>query len=174
MRSSHHTPRRVTPGAVFFSLSWCYYNKVYFFCGGGDSENRINSINRDYGGVAFLVMGWGGWLGLRQCRSTGDLLVWWRCGVVFCFLGVFFGRFYGWKGEKITFFEKKVENILPVQKLCLILHPLLRVNHGVAMKIVNASLAQLIEHQPSKLRAAGLSPVFRSQNKTNIAYVAQG
>ncbi|MBR6248138.1 MAG: hypothetical protein IKQ89_03970, partial [Muribaculaceae bacterium] len=93
--------------------------------------------------MAFLVMGWGGWLGLRQCRSTGDLLVWWRCGVVFWFFGVFFGRFYGCEGKKITFFEKKVENILPVQKLCLILHPLLRVNHGVAMKIVNASLAQL-------------------------------
>ena len=26
----------------------------------------------------------------------------------------------------------------------------------------NAEVAQLIEHQPSKLRAAGLSPVFRS------------
>ena len=37
-----------------------------------------------------------------------------------------------------------------------------------------AEVAQLIEHQPSKLRAAGLSPVFRSRNKTTIAYVAQG
>ena len=36
-----------------------------------------------------------------------------------------------------------------------------------------AEVAQLIEHQPSKLRAAGLSPVFRSRTK-EIAYVAQG
>ena len=36
-----------------------------------------------------------------------------------------------------------------------------------------AEVAQLIEHQPSKLRAAGLSPVFRS-NETRIANVAQG
>ena len=27
----------------------------------------------------------------------------------------------------------------------------------------NAEVAQLIEHQPSKLRVAGLSPVFRSE-----------
>ena len=33
-----------------------------------------------------------------------------------------------------------------------------------------AEVAQLIEHQPSKLRVAGLSPVFRS---LFIAYVAQ-
>ena len=36
-----------------------------------------------------------------------------------------------------------------------------------------AEVAQLIEHQPSKLRAAGLSPVFRSKTES-IAYVAQG
>ena len=34
-----------------------------------------------------------------------------------------------------------------------------------------AEVAQSIEHQPSKLRVAGLSPVFRS--KKNIANVAQ-
>ena len=34
----------------------------------------------------------------------------------------------------------------------------------------NAEVAQLIEHQPSKLRVASLSLVFRS----NFAYVAQG
>ncbi len=35
----------------------------------------------------------------------------------------------------------------------------------------NAEVAQLIEHQPSKLRVASLSLVFRSKNH---AYVAQG
>ena len=36
-------------------------------------------------------------------------------------------------------------------------------------RVLNAEVAQLIEHQPSKLRVASLSLVFRS-----IAYVAQG
>ncbi len=36
----------------------------------------------------------------------------------------------------------------------------------------NAEVAQLIEHQPSKLRVASLSLVFRS--KENNANVAQG
>ena len=35
----------------------------------------------------------------------------------------------------------------------------------------NAEVAQLIEHQPSKLRVASLSLVFRSKKH---AYVAQG
>ncbi len=43
----------------------------------------------------------------------------------------------------------------------------------------NAEVAQLIEHQPSKLRVASLSLVFRSifmelHSIIQIAYVAQG
>ena len=39
----------------------------------------------------------------------------------------------------------------------------------------NAEVAQLIEHQPSKLRVASLSLVFRSiQPHANVANVAQG
>ncbi len=37
-----------------------------------------------------------------------------------------------------------------------------------------AEVAQSIEHQPSKLRVAGLSPVFRSNICLNNANVAQG
>ena len=41
----------------------------------------------------------------------------------------------------------------------------------IPVRLQNAEVAQLIEHQPSKLRVASLSLVFRS----NIfAYVAQG
>ena len=39
--------------------------------------------------------------------------------------------------------------------------------------VANAEVAQLIEHQPSKLRVASLSLVFRSKKKQTIAYVAQ-
>ena len=41
--------------------------------------------------------------------------------------------------------------------------------------ISSAEVAQSIEHQPSKLRVAGLSPVFRSiMTRRSNAYVAQG
>ena len=37
-----------------------------------------------------------------------------------------------------------------------------------------AEVAQLIEHQPSKLRAAGLSPVFRSQEQNEYCLCSSG
>ena len=37
-----------------------------------------------------------------------------------------------------------------------------------------AEVAQLIEHQPSKLRAAGLSPVFRSQKQNEYCLCSSG
>ena len=53
------------------------------------------------------------------------------------------------------------------------LTPYVGSNPTPTMVAENAGVAQLVEHQPSKLRVAGSSPVARSEIEAQVARVAQ-
>ena len=61
------------------------------------------------------------------------------------------------------FFRKKLRKVLVVQKKVVPLHPQSREMHiRIEMMMLNAEIAQLVEHNLAKVGVAGPSPVFRS------------
>ena len=63
----------------------------------------------------------------------------------------------------MKFFEKKLSKSLWFQKNVLPLHRIWR-NAPLSTSVMNAEIAQLVDHNLAKVAVAGPSPVFRSKH----------